>query len=63
MALDEALHRLASVHKDAAELVKLRYCAGLTVKQAAELLGTSPRTADHLWAYARSWLLNDLQVR
>ena len=40
----------------AAELVKLRYFAGLTLPQAAETLGVSPRTADRLWAYAKAWL-------
>jgi DNA-directed RNA polymerase specialized sigma24 family protein len=42
-------------------LVKLRYFAGLTVKQAAEALGVSPRTADSLWAFARAWLLQKIQ--
>jgi RNA polymerase sigma factor (TIGR02999 family) len=61
LALDEALHKLATIDPNAAELVKLRYFAGLTVKQAAEVLGVSPRTADQLWAYARAWLLAELQ--
>ena len=56
MALNEALDQLADVEPKTAELVKLRYFAGLTNKQAAELLGISPRTADSLWAYARAWL-------
>jgi RNA polymerase sigma factor (TIGR02999 family) len=60
-ALDEALNLLAQKDAQAAELVKLRYFAGLTVKQAAEVLGISPRRADSLWAYARSWLLKKLQ--
>jgi DNA-directed RNA polymerase specialized sigma24 family protein len=41
-------------------LVKLRYFAGLTVKQAAEILGVSARKADFLWAYARAWLRREL---
>src|SRR5947209_19387874 len=53
LALDEALDRLAAADPQAAELVKLRYFAGLTQSQAAEALGISPRTADRLWAYAR----------
>jgi RNA polymerase sigma factor (TIGR02999 family) len=57
LALDEALSQLALADPQAAELVKLRYFGGLTVKQAAELLGVSPRTADFLWTYARAWLL------
>ncbi len=61
LALDEALSQLALVDPQAAELVKLRYFSGLTVKQAAELLGISPRTADSLWTYARAWLLQRIQ--
>jgi RNA polymerase sigma factor (TIGR02999 family) len=61
LALDEALAALAAADAQAAELVKLRYFAGLTVKQAAECLGVSPRSADFLWAYARAWLLQKLQ--
>jgi RNA polymerase sigma factor (TIGR02999 family) len=61
LALDEALSQLAVADPQAAELVKLRYFSGFTVKQAAELLGISPRTADFLWTYARAWLLQRLQ--
>ena len=57
LALDEALSRLAASDPQAAKLVQLRYFGGLTLKQAAEVLGVSPRTADSYWAYARSWLL------
>ncbi len=60
LALDEALAGLAGVDPKAAELVKLRYFAGLSVPQAAEALGISPRSADFLWAYARAWLLRRL---
>jgi RNA polymerase sigma factor (TIGR02999 family) len=56
IALDEALDQLAAVEPQTAELVKLRYFAGLTNKQAAEVMGISPRKADSLWAYARAWL-------
>ena len=56
LALDEALDRLAAADPQAAELVKLRYFAGLTIPEAAAALGISPRTADRLWAYARAWL-------
>jgi RNA polymerase sigma factor (TIGR02999 family) len=61
LALDEALTHLTVVDPNSAELVKLRYFAGLTGKQAAEVLGVSPRTADSLWAFARSWLLQKIQ--
>jgi RNA polymerase sigma factor (TIGR02999 family) len=61
LALDEALAQLAVADPQAAELVKLRYFAGCTVRQAAEVLGVSPRTADFLWAYARTWLFQKLQ--
>ncbi len=56
IALDEALNRLAVHDSRKAELVKLRYFAGLTIRQAAEALGISESTADADWAYARSWL-------
>ena len=61
LALDQALTELAVVDPRAAELVKLRYFAGLTGQEAAEALGISPRTADRTWLYARTWLLNTLQ--
>jgi RNA polymerase sigma factor (TIGR02999 family) len=61
LALDEALGKLADVDPRAAELVKLRYFAGLTIPQAAEVLGISPRTANLSWSYARAWLKTELQ--
>jgi RNA polymerase sigma factor (TIGR02999 family) len=61
LALDEALSQLAATEPQAAELVKLRYSAGLTVKQAAEALGISPRSADFLWVFARAWLLRKIE--
>jgi RNA polymerase sigma factor (TIGR02999 family) len=57
LALDEALTKLADSDPRVAQLVQLRYFGGLTIKQAAEVLGISTRTADADWAYARSWLL------
>jgi RNA polymerase sigma factor (TIGR02999 family) len=62
LALDEALGQLAAADPQAAELVKLRYFAGLTVPQAATALGIAPRTADFLWAYAKSWLLQRIET-
>jgi RNA polymerase sigma factor (TIGR02999 family) len=60
LALSEALDRLAAANPRAAELVKLRYFAGLTGREAAGVLGISPRKADQVWAYARAWLLDRL---
>jgi RNA polymerase sigma factor (TIGR02999 family) len=56
IALDEALNKLAALDARKAELVKLRYFAGMTLRQAAEALGISESTADADWAYAKSWL-------
>ena len=56
LALHEALDRLAENHPEKAELVKLRYFAGLTADQTATALGISPSTADRHWTYARAWL-------
>lgn len=61
LALDEALGRLAAVEPRAADVVKLRYFAGLSVPEAAAALGISPRTADNDWAYARAWLVAALR--
>jgi RNA polymerase sigma factor (TIGR02999 family) len=61
LALDEALEKLAHTEKPAADLVKLRYFAGLTAKEAAAVLGISERTADRLWAFGRSWLLKEVR--
>ena len=54
LAVDEALGRLQQVDPRKAELVKLRFFAGLTIEQAAAVLGISPSTADNDWTYARS---------
>jgi RNA polymerase sigma factor (sigma-70 family) len=56
LAVDEALADLAATDAQAAELVKLRYFAGLSIPEAAEALNISSRSADRLWAYARAWL-------
>jgi RNA polymerase sigma factor (TIGR02999 family) len=56
LALDEALGRLEAEDPRKAELVKLRFFAGLTSEQAAAALGVSTSTAEKDWAYARSWL-------
>ena len=56
ITLDEALAKLSKKDKVKADLVKLRFFAGLTGKQAAKVLGISHNTCDKYWAYARSWL-------
>jgi RNA polymerase sigma factor (TIGR02999 family) len=56
LAVDEALSQLACEHPEKAELVKLRYFAGLTLTEAAAALGVSTATADRRWRYARAWL-------
>jgi RNA polymerase sigma factor (TIGR02999 family) len=56
IALDEALEKFSKKDKVKADLVKLRYFAGLTSEQAAEVLGISHNTADQYWTYARVWL-------
>jgi RNA polymerase sigma factor (TIGR02999 family) len=61
LALDEALTRLAAIEPQAAELVHLRYFAGQSMSAAADLLGLSLRSAHRLWAYARAWLLQELE--
>jgi RNA polymerase sigma factor (TIGR02999 family) len=56
LAVHEALERFHEVDATAAQIVKLRYFAGLTIPQVAEALGISTSTADRSWAYARAWL-------
>ncbi len=58
--LNEALDKLATEEPSVAELVKLRYFAGLTAAQAAEALGVSVRTANRDWAYAKAWLFQQV---
>jgi RNA polymerase sigma factor (TIGR02999 family) len=61
LLLDESLARLAAVRPQAAELVKLRFFARLTLEAIAPLLSLSPRTARRLWAFARAWLRRDME--
>jgi RNA polymerase sigma factor (TIGR02999 family) len=56
LALDEALDEFARKHPQRADLVKLRYFAGMTADEAARSLGISPSTADRHWIFARAWL-------
>jgi RNA polymerase sigma factor (TIGR02999 family) len=60
VALDEALEQLARVNLPCAELVKLRFFAGLNLDEVAASLGISRRTADRYWAFARAWLYQAL---
>ena len=60
IALDEALNKLTSHDRRKAELVKLRFFAGMTIRQAAAALGIAESTADADWAYAKSWLRVEL---
>lgn len=60
LALDEALTRFEKIDEEKANLVKLRYFAGLTIPQAAEALGISVTTANRHWAYARAWLHEEI---
>ncbi len=60
LALDDALDALAKADARKAELVKLRYFAGLTTKEAAEALGIGTATAERDWAYARAWLQQEI---
>ena len=61
LALDTALDKLAAGDPVKAKLVELRFFAGLTGAQAAEVLGISPATADRWWSYARAWLQAEMQ--
>ena len=60
LALDEALDKFAAHEREKAELVKLRYFAGLSFEEAAEILGVSIPTAKRWWAYARAWLFQEM---
>jgi len=61
LLLDKSLTRLVDARPQAAELVRLRFFAGLSVEEAATLIGLSPRTARRLWAFARAWLRRDME--
>jgi RNA polymerase sigma factor (TIGR02999 family) len=61
LALDEALKKLAQIDPLKAQLVNLRYFAGLTIPHAAALLEISPATAGRYWAYARAWLHQEIK--
>jgi RNA polymerase sigma factor (TIGR02999 family) len=60
IALDEALEKLSKRDKTKADVVRLRYFAGLTSEQAAGILKISPTTAKRYWIYSRAWLLREI---
>ena len=62
LAVDEALSRLAQENPTAADVVKLRYFAAMTVNEAAESLGIHRATAYRHWAYARAWIRAEVQT-
>ncbi len=61
VALDQALAKLAVEDPVKADLVKLRYFAGLSIEQAAEVLGISRATAVRHWSFAKAWLFNSVK--
>ena len=62
LAVDEALERFAVEDAERAELVKLRYFAGLTLAETAQVLGISESTAKRWWTFARAWLYREIRV-
>jgi RNA polymerase sigma factor (TIGR02999 family) len=61
LAVNEALDKFAAQNPEKAELVKLRYFVGLTIEEAAELLGISVATAKRQWTYSRAWLFREIE--
>jgi RNA polymerase sigma factor (sigma-70 family) len=61
LALDEALDRLEAASPRRARLVKLRYFAGFTLPEVAEMLGISQSTAEADWTYAKAWLKREME--
>jgi RNA polymerase sigma factor (TIGR02999 family) len=60
LAVHEALDKLAQDYPRQAELVKLRYFAGMTIEETAQLLGVSVSTANNYWAFSRTWLFREI---
>lgn len=63
LALQEAISRLEVESTEAAQVVKLRFFAGLSIDETAQTIGTSPRTVSRLWTYARAWLWRELNPK
>lgn len=62
LVLDESLQKLEATDRQAASLVKLRYFTGLTMAEAATVLGISTRSAERLWTWSRAWLFEQIQA-
>jgi RNA polymerase sigma factor (TIGR02999 family) len=60
IAIDAALTKLQAVDATAAELVQLRYFAGLSIAESAAAMDISPRTADRIWVFAKAWLHREI---
>lgn len=63
LAVNEALEKFSALDKQKSELVKLRYFVGMTIEEAAEVLGISAPTAKRHWAYARAWLAEEIRAQ
>jgi len=61
LLLDEAMELLGREHPEKAELIKLRFYAGLSIEESAQALGVSPKTVQRQWVYARAWLFREIQ--
>jgi RNA polymerase sigma factor (TIGR02999 family) len=61
LLVNDALEKLAREDADAAEMAKLRFFGGLTLEEAAQVLGVTKRTADRYWAFARVWLFDEMR--
>jgi len=61
LLVNEALEKLAQEDANAAEIAKLRFFGGLTLDEAAQVLGVTDRTADRYWAFARVWLFDEMR--
>lgn len=61
LLVNEALEKLAQEDANAAEIAKLRFFGGLTLEEAAQVLGVTKRTADRYWAFARVWLFDEMR--
>jgi RNA polymerase sigma factor (TIGR02999 family) len=63
LAVDEALDKFASEHPIQADLVKLRYFAGMTNEEVSQVLGISLSTVKNYWTFSRAWLLNEIESK